>query len=124
MRHLISTGFLSDYRIFAPLSNIDLTNIGVTKDGDYNPQKLRQAAHKSRIVGDVVDQYLKITPGKLAITYATDVETATDIAVRFRHAGVHAKMIYAKTPDAERRGAIRQVKRGAIKNLGNVHMFG
>lgn len=124
MRPLINAGYLAEYRIFAPVSDIDLTQVPLTAGGEYNPQKLKQAARKSRIVGDVVEQYLKIAAGKLGVTFATDVETAKDIAMNFRHAGVPAEAISAETSDSKRGAALRCFRRGELKQLVNVDLFG
>ena len=55
-RDLINAGYLADYRIFAPPLDLDLTEVPISgQTGDFNPQKLKRAIRKSRIVGDVVD---------------------------------------------------------------------
>lgn len=125
MRDLINMGYLTDYRIFAPPSDLDLSTVNVSATtGDYNPQKLKTAVRKSHVVGDVVSHYLKIAPGKLGVTFATDVETATDIAAQFNAAGVPAKVVSAKTPDADRIAILRRFKRRELLQLVNVDLFG
>lgn len=62
MRQLIKDGFLTEYRIFAPPSNLDLTPVTLSAGGDYNPPQLRKAVHASCITGDVVQHYLNIAP--------------------------------------------------------------
>jgi len=124
MRELINAGYLTDYRIFAPPSDLDLTDVSISKDGDYNKIKLKNAVRKSHVVGDVVAHYLRIAPGKLGITFATDVETATDIAQRFNDAGVPAAVVSAKTPDAERISILRRFKNRELLQLVNVDIFG
>lgn len=125
MRDLINMGFLTDYRIFAPPSNLDLSDVKIsTQTGDYNKDGMRKAVRKSRIMGDVVTHYLKIAPGKLGITFATDVETATEIAGRFNAVGVPAEVVSAKTPDAERIAVLRRFKNRELLQLVNVDLFG
>ena len=124
MRDLIEGGWLTDYRIFAPPSDINLEDVTVTATGDYNPVKLKKAVRSSHIVGDAVDHYLRIAPGKLGITFATDVETAGDIANQFRAAGVTAEVISAKTPDQVRTEIIRRFRRREIMQMINVDLFG
>jgi len=81
MRDIINMGYLTDYRIFAPPSDLDLTQVAMSQaTGDYNADQLRKAVHKSHITGDVVAHYLKLAPGKLGVTFAVDVEAATEIA--------------------------------------------
>lgn len=125
MRELIRTGWLTDYRIFAPPSDLRLDDVPVsTTTGDYNPVKLRAAVHKSHIVGDVVAHYLRIAPGKLGVCFASDVETATDIARQFVTAGVSAEMVSAKTPDVDRANIMRRYRARQIMMLVNVDLFG
>lgn len=124
MRWLIDNGFLTDYRIFAPSSDIDLTKVTVSKDGDFNKVKLKAAAEESHIVGDVVEHYKRIALGKLGITFATDVDTATNIAAQFNASGVPAEVLSAKSPDSVRAGIIRKFKNREILNLVNVDLFG
>ena len=79
MRDLITMGYLTDYRIFAPNSDIDLSQVNIGASGDYVPKQLKAATRKSHIVGDAVKHYLRIAPANSAVRFATDVETATDI---------------------------------------------
>lgn len=124
MRELIDRGFLTDYRIFAPPSDLDLSDVPLTASGDYNPQAAKRAVRRSRIIGDVVKHYLKIAPGKLGVTFATDVETASDISKKFQEAGVPAAVLHAKTPDRLRVETIRRFAAGELKQLVNVDLFG
>jgi len=123
MRDLINMGYLSDYRIFAPPSNLDLTDVNIGASGDYSRQGLSKAIQRSEIMGDVVHHYLRIAPGKLGITFAVDVETATDIAKRFNRVGVPAQVVSANTPHLERVKIMRDFKSGFIKELVNVDLF-
>lgn len=125
MRDLINMGYLTEYRVFAPPSNIDLSAVTVSQTtGDFNPQKLKTAVRKSHVIGDVVKHYLKIAPGKLGVTFATDVETATDMASQFNAAGVPAAVVSAKTSDAERVALLRKFKNRELLQLVNVDLFG
>ena len=125
MRDLINMGYLTDYRVFAPPSDIDLSQVNVSATtGDYNPQKLKTAVRKSHVIGDVVAHYLKIAPGKLGVTFASDVETATDIAAQFNASNVPAEVVSAKTSDADRIAILRRFKNRELLQLVNVDLFG
>jgi len=128
MRELINNRpqYLTEYRIFAPrTSDLNLQAIDVSKaTGDYNPVQLKLAVRKSHVVGDVVDHYLRIARGKLGVTFATDVETATDIAAQFNAQGIPAAMVCAETPDRERIDSLRKFKRRELLQLVNVDLFG
>lgn len=124
MRDLIDAGYLTDYRIFAPPSDLDLSNVTVGASGDYVQKKLKTAVRSSHIMGDIVAHYLRIAPGKLGVTFVSDVETATDVAAQFNAAGVPAEVVSAKTPDADRIAIIRRFKNRELLQLVNVDLFG
>lgn len=124
MRELIDMGYLTDYRIFAPPSDFNRDNIPIGSTGDFVATQLKSAVRNSQIIGDVVKHYLRIAPGKLGITFATDVETATDIANQFNTCGVPAAVVSANTPDAERIAILRRFKNRELLQLVNVDLFG
>lgn len=124
MRELINQGHLTDYRIFAPPCDLDLSSIEISKGGDYSLPSLRAAVHKSRITGDAVEHYLRIAPGKLGITFAVDIEAARELAAAYNQAGVSAEIITGKTPDLERARIMRRFRRGEILQLVNVDILG
>lgn len=125
MRELIDAGYLTDYRIFAPPSDVDYSEVSITASGDLSPAKLRAAVHASdKIVGDVVKHYLRIAKGKLGVTFAVDVESAKEIAAAFNAAGVPAEIVSAKTPDLLRAQILRRFERREVLQLVNVDLFG
>lgn len=123
MRWLIDNGDLSDYEIVCPASDLQIDDDAITDSGDYSPKKLKAAAEKSRIVGDVVREYTRYALFKRAICFATDVETANKIAKQFNEAGIRAASVSAKTPTNVREQFIRQFKNGEIYVLVNVDLF-
>jgi DNA repair protein RadD len=124
-RELINRGFLTDYRIVVPPTDIDFSDVPITATGDYSMPKLRAATHKSnRIVGDVVRHYMKFAPGKLGLTFAVDVEAASELAKAYRAAGVPAEVITAKTPIGLRGQLMRQFRRRELLQLVSVDTLG
>ncbi|UVX31520.1 DNA helicase [Klebsiella phage VLCpiM12a] len=133
MRFLIDSGYLTQYRIFAPPSTFDRDSIEVSKStGDLNLDQMRKAVAGSSLVvhdektitGDVVTQYLKIAKGKLGITFVPDINTAEAVAQQFRDAGISAAVVSSKTPDVERFALMRKFKNREILQLVNVDLFG
>lgn len=124
MRDLIDMGALTDYRIFAPPSDLDLRDVPLSASGDFSPPKLASAVHKSRIVGDVVAHYQRIAAGKLGVTFAVDVAAAGEIARAYRDAGVSAEVVTANTNDALRASILRRFRARDILQLVNVDLFG
>lgn len=124
MRWLIDNGYLTDYRIFAPPSDFDVSAVAVGSTGDFSAPQLRQAARKSHIIGDVVSHYQRIAPDKLGVVFATDIELATNIAEQFVSQGVAAAVISSKNSNKERADILRKFKRRQLTVLVNVDLFG
>jgi DNA repair protein RadD len=124
MRELIEMGFLTDYRIIAKPSDIQLSDDWVTATGDYSRDKLSKARAVSHITGDVVKHYQQFASGKRGVTFDVDVSSATETAAAFRAAGVPAEVVSAKTPDEVRRAILRRFRSGEILQLVNVDLFG
>jgi superfamily II DNA or RNA helicase len=125
MREIIEMGYLTDYRIFAPPSDLNLSDVDVSKTtGDYNADQLRKAVHASHITGDVVAHYLRLARGMLGVTFAVDVQAAGETAAAFRAQGVPAEVVSAKTPDSLRANILRRFRNREILQLVNVDLFG
>lgn len=124
-RDIINMGFLTDYRIFAPPSALHLTDDDISQaTGDYNQDRARKATKAAQIVGDVVGHYLAKAQGKLGVTFAVDVEAATELAAAYRAKGVPAEVVSAKTPDLMRHEILRKFARRELLQLVNVDLFG
>lgn len=124
MRELIRRGYLTDYRIFAPPSDLDLSQVTTAADGDFSKPKLAAARKKSHVTGDVVQHYLRIAAGKLGVTFDVDIESATETAAAFNAAGVPAAIVHGGTPDALRAQILRDFKARRYLQLVNVDLFG
>lgn len=124
MRDLIDMGALCDYRIFAPPASIDRASLDVGSTGDFTPNSMRKASHESKIVGDIVGHYTRLTPGKQAICFVVDVEQSKEVAEAFRAAGFRAEAVDGTTPEAVRDSVIDKFARGLIDILVNVDLFG
>lgn len=124
MRDLINEGALCDYRIFAPPASIDRASLDVGATGDFTGPSMRAAAHKSKIVGDIVGHYRKLVSGKRAICFVVDVEQAVEMAQAFRDAGYRAEAVSANTPEAIREQIIAKFAAGKLDILCNVDLFG
>lgn len=126
MRWFIDNGYLTDYKVFCiQPSDLSLDGVNISAGGDFNPEQLREAVHKSkRIVGDVVDTYLKHARGRLGVTFAVDVEDANRIADAFNRAGVPAAVITGENSEDTRRAILRRFARREILQLCSVDIFG
>lgn len=124
MRELINMGALTDYEIAIPESDFVIDDDAITASGDFAPKRMREASKRSHIVGDVVKEYVNRAFGKRAICFATDVETAGEIAKRFNDVGIPAQAVSAETPSDVRDDATERFEDGRNWILVNVDLFG
>jgi superfamily II DNA or RNA helicase len=125
MRELIRMGYLTEYRVFAPPSNLDLSRIKVGSTGEFVQHDVADAvAQSSLVMGDIVEHYLRIARGKLGVTFVPSVDTAQRVAEQFNQAGIPAAAVSAQTPDRERFALLRKFRNRQLLQLVNVDLFG
>lgn len=123
MRELIEAGHLSRYRVFAPPSNLDRSAIPVGASGDFSAKVLHDVTKRSTVLGDVVQHYCKHAPGKLGLTFADSIGNATDIARRFREAGVPAEVLTGKTDGMVRAQVLRRFRERLVLQIVSVALI-
>ena len=119
---LIEQGFLSRYRAFAPPPP-DLSGLH-TRMGDFVRSENEAAMDKPTITGDAIAHYLRLARGKSAVAFCVSVKHSQHVAEQFRAAGIVAVHLDGNTPALERRNAVSAFRRGEIKVLTNVDLFG
>lgn len=125
MRALIEQGYLTDYIVWVPPSDLDMSAVEIsTATGDFKAKQVAKAVKRSHIVGSVVEHYLARAAGKLGITFTVDVESAHEMAAAYLNAGVPAAVVSAKTPERERHDTVRRYRRRELLQLVNVDLFG
>lgn len=122
-RWLIERGYLSPFKYFAPDTDLDVSGVALTKDGDFNAKALRARVVDSHLVGDAVKHYRKFCDGKRAIVFATDVATAQEIADEFNAQGVPAAALSGETDAAVRDRALDDFEAATLRVLINVDLF-
>lgn len=135
MRYLIDNKFLTEYRIFAPPSDIGdhMASVDVSKTtGEYNANQIRDAVEgsslvvsddKTQVTGDVVKFYLKKFKGKLSVVFVPSVSTAETLEKQFIDCGIPAKSLNGNTPDDLRAKSIKKFANREIMVLINVALF-
>jgi DNA repair protein RadD len=121
---LIRLGRLSDYRLFAPPNSINVTGIPIGKSGDFQKNKLAQAAQDSYIVGDVLDHYQRFARHLKTIVFCTDIKTSQETAKSFIRAGFKAAHVDGETPQKIRNLRLKEFEDGKLEVLMNVDLFG
>lgn len=121
MSQLISQGFLSDYKLFAP-SQIDVSGVH-TKMGDYIRSELAEIVDTPKITGDVIREYKKLANGKRAAVFCINVEHSKHVTEQFNLAGIKAEHVDGSSDREYRSAAIDRFRRGETLVLSNVEIF-
>lgn len=124
-REIIDRGYLTDYRVICPPSDVYTEDLKPGESGELNQAEVAARVHASNsIVGDVVRHYMEWAEGELGITFAVDVAACHEIAMAYQKAGIPAAIITAKTPIGERIQIMRKYRERQILQLVNVDVLG
>lgn len=132
MRDLINSGFLTDYKLFAPKSDFSRDDIKITASGDFSAAESSRAvatsslvahAEKGQVIGDAVRTYQKLLSGLLTIVFAPDVSTGYQLETEYNAAGIAAKCVHSAMPDDERIKAVDDFSVKKLMVLINVALF-
>lgn len=122
----IANGYLTPFQLKAPLpADLDLSGVTIGANGEYNMTQLRAALHKSKkILGSIVDTYIKHTMGMLGIAFAVDIEHAIALTKEFNDKGVRAELITGDDEEDVRDKALERYAARQTLVLVNVDLFG
>jgi DNA repair protein RadD len=117
VQELIDLKYLVPTRVYAP-SRPDLKGVKV-KLGDYVESQLAQRMDTQRLVGDIIEHWLKLAERRRTVVFATGVAHSLHIRDEFRRAGVLAEHIDGSTPLEERDAILARLARGEIELVTN-----
>lgn len=120
---LIDLGFLVPMRYFGAKNYPDLANMGADVMGDYNQKVLGKRVNKPKLVGDILENWLKIAQDRPTVIFATNVKHSIKIKEVFRSKGIAIEHVDARTPTEERVDILRRFKAGDIKVVTNCNVF-
>lgn len=119
---LMAQGYLAHYRAFAPWQP-KLGGVG-TLGGDYIKRETAAIMGRPTVIGDAVEHYRRVAPGKRALAFAVSIKNSEDLVRAFRTSGFRAAHVDGETPYAERAAALRAYRAGDLDVLSNVDLFG
>lgn len=126
MKWMIENGYLTNFVPRAPMpADLDLSDVTIGANGEYNLLQLRKAVHRSqKIVGNIVDTYIDLTPGMLGIVFAVDIDHAKTITAEFNKKGVPAELLTGEDEEDARDAALDRYAARKTLVLVNVDLFG
>jgi len=100
VKELTDMSFLAPVRYFCP-SEVDLSKIKIVR-GDYDVKELGQKMVQPKLIGDVVEQWIKHADNRQTIVFAVNVAHSISIRDEFLKAGIPAEHLDAHSTDEER----------------------
>lgn len=122
VQSLITSGYLSRYRLYAPPS-VSMAGVHV-RAGDFVRAEVGALLDKPTITGSAIAHYKQHALGKRAVVFAVSVEHSKHIVAGFQAAGIPSAHVDGETDIRERDAAVRMFQGGRIKILSNVELFG
>jgi len=121
VKELTDAGYLAPARYFAPV-NVDLEGVK-TAMGDYQVKDLAGKVHTTKLIGDIVENWLKLAENRQTIVYAVNVKHSKAICEEFVKQGVAAEHLDARSNDDEREDVFRRMENGDITVICNVALY-
>jgi DNA repair protein RadD len=110
---LIRDGYLVGTKVYAP-SRPDLTGVRVER-GDYLEAQLATRMNTARLVGDIVEHWLRLGGRRPTVVFATGVAHSMHIRDEFRRVGVMAEHLDGATPTEERDKILADLAEGRVE---------
>lgn len=115
---LCRDGVLHEPTVYAP-ETPDLKDVRKV-GGDYAQGALGRAMSAPKLVGNVVETWLRLARGRRTVVFAATVEHSETLCARFRSAGVQAEHLDGTTPLEQRSAILARLRRGVTTVLCNV----
>lgn len=115
MKELIKKGYLSPYQIFTQSLAVDLLDVRVASNGDYDKNEM--AERLKSVVGCEIAEYRKYLHNQPTICFYPTVEMAEIAAQKFREAGYNFMSIDGKMSPIARKKAIDGLGSGELHGL-------
>ena len=117
---LTEMGMLVPLRYFGA-EKADLSAVRM-QAGDYHQADLGEAMNKPKLVGDVVQNWLRICPDRLTVVFAVNRAHAKALQEEFIRAGISAGYIDGETPPEERHETFAAMVGGTMRVLCSVEV--
>jgi superfamily II DNA or RNA helicase len=121
---LIAAGMLVRPRIFnTPLvSQAELEAVPKDSANDYQPRALGALLSRPKLVGDVVQNWLRIAAGKRSIAFACNKAHGAQLTQEFTQAGIAAELLTDSDAESTREEVYARLEAGRTTVLVNVFL--
>lgn len=122
IKELTSQNYLVPAVYYGAKHSPDLSNIP-TVAGDYNKKILSERVNQPKLVGDILENWLRIAPGRQTVIFATNVKHSKYIESVFLKNNINIEHVDAHTPPDERVEILERFKNRDTQIVTNVGVF-
>jgi len=122
---LIAAGMLVRPRVFnvPVVSEAELAAVPKDAANDYQPKALGALLSRPRLVGDVVQNWLRIAAGKRSVVFACNKAHGAQLAQEYLQAGVAAELLTDADPESAREEVIARLESGQTQVVVNCFLM-
>lgn len=121
VKELTDQGYLAPARYFAPVQ-VDLAGVK-TRMGDYIVKDLDGKVNRTKLIGNIVQNWLKIAENRKTVVFAVNVKHSKAICDEFIKYGIAAEHLDANSSDDERDRVFQRMERGDTTVICNVALY-
>lgn len=115
---LVKLGYLSPVVMYTA-DVPDLSDVDIDSDGDYNSAQMETRLNTVKLVGDIVQNWLRYAKGMPTVAFATSVKHSLGVRDAFLSIGVRAAHLDGNTPDNERESILKDLRTGKLTVVCN-----
>jgi superfamily II DNA or RNA helicase len=121
VKKLTDQGYLAPVKYYEP-AEIDLSKLKI-RMGDYEVSGLEKKMNDPKLVGDVVQTWLKLGENCKTIVFSVNVKHSIALCDEFNKQGVPACQLDARSTEDEREAVFEKMENGLIKVICNVYLY-
>ena len=121
VKELTDQGFLCPVRYYVP-GSIDLKGVKIAM-GDFQAKALAEKLIKKKLIGDIVENWLKLGENRKTLVFCVNVAHAIAVCDAFREAGINTEVLHARNSDDERDKVFEDMEAGRTKVICNVMLY-
>lgn len=122
VRNLIERGFLVGAKCYIPVESVNTEGLKL-RAGDFDKKELANLFDDASLVSGVVENYLKIAPGKKAIAFHVNVEISKQVHEKFLARGIRSAHLDGESNKEKRAQIVRDFAAGKYDVLNNCALF-
>lgn len=121
VQDLVDSKYLVPGIYYGP-STPDLSKVK-TVMGDYHKTELNKVMNQPKLIGDVVENWLRLADGRKTMVFAVKVNHSKALCHEFQRMGIIAEHLDAHHDDDERNEVLDRFRSGETKVLSNVALY-